>query len=499
MFARVRAILHSTASRDSVRIDLTLARLAFVAIACLVLLPATQAGGAPLIGPLILRGLFASSVFLVVFLAVRLGGDSVGDVDCGMLELMFLSDMRPGQWLLVRIAQMWIGFLSVWIFRAPLLMLVFSLGGVRIEALLVSELLLMTGFLFLSSLALLFSFRAKSRRQVYGRIMAVVIVWELLLMAPGILTSLFRQYYGWSVPPETITVARMIGNQGLASRFRLAFIQPLQWADVGQTLIMYAGLSALILARFHRLLSLYACGTAVAVSASEQLPKQGRQRDSRRCWDDALAWQAFTIHGGGRRLVLGKCVGYLCLASAMWYLAERGYGESAFVISVAIASGVMIMSANKAGDCLSREIKERTITMLLLTPNGPGDFYAGWQRGALRLAWPDSLLWVGVTLASWTMNSMAPPIMITIGVAILASSPFLMLSPLVPFSVRGITTGVALIAGLIVILIVTVAFGVSMSPLAVPVVAVPMTVVYSQLLRRLLLPYWMRQKIESVL
>ena len=62
----------------------------------------------------------------------------------------------------------------------------------------------------------------------------------------------------------------------------------------------------------------------------------------------------------------------------------------------------------------------------------------------------------------------------------------------------GFSTGAFLIVALIVILVVSVSVGVIVSPLAVPVVAVPLALVYNQILRRLLLPYWMQQKIASI-
>jgi len=269
-------------------------------------------------------------------------------------------------------------------------------------------------------------------------------------------------------------------------------------ADCWPTFALYATLSALILIRFRRRLAVYASGEAVAASAAGSSSEPGRKRTSRRCWDDALAWQAYTIHGGGRRLLTAKCVGVLLLGAIMSYLAVRGFEEAAFVISVASAGGMLIMSMNKAGDCLSREIRERTITMLLLTPNGPDEFYAGWQRGAWRLAWPEVLLGSVIALASAKIGPGAPPILIAIGAGLMSSGPFLMLSPLVPFSVAGISTGVLLILAIIVILVVSVAFGTSISPMAVPFVTIPAVVFYNQLLRRMLLPYWMQQKLSSV-
>lgn len=499
MSSRVRSLLQSTANRESARTDLALTRFVFLIIGFFILSSASSLGRALTpIGAYMLQALFGPSVLLTVFLAVRLGGDSVGDVRCGLLELLFLSDTSTGQWLRVRVTQMWIAFLSVWIFRAPLLLIVFTLGGVRVETMLVSELLLMTGFGFLSSLALLLSFQAKSRRQVFGFVIGGVLLWEFVLIAPSLATGVLSRYYSWRVPDEAISLADQIKGLGLASCCRSGILGPLKVADFWPTFILYGVLSLLILARFRRRLRVYAGGQVVAAGPEDRRPAASRRRVSRRCWDDALAWQAFTVHGGGRDLVLGKCVIFLVLGLVMWFLSARGFGQAAFIISVATAVAMLIMSMNKAGDCLSREIKERTITMLLLTPNGPDEFYAGWQRGAWLLAWPDVLLGAGVTLASALLSPGVPPVLVAIGAGILSSGPFLMLSPLVPFSVSGIGTGVLLILGLMVIAAVSISLAIGLSPIAALVTSIPGVLIYNQVLRRMLLPYWMQEKLSSI-
>ena len=59
-----------------------------------------------------------------------------------------------------------VGFLSVWVVRVPILVCLFAIGGVSIDRVIVAECLLLTAFLFLSGLALVGSFKAKSRQAV---------------------------------------------------------------------------------------------------------------------------------------------------------------------------------------------------------------------------------------------------------------------------------------------------------------------------------------------
>jgi hypothetical protein len=94
---------------------------------------------------------------------------------------------------------------------------------------------------------------------------------------------------------------------------------------------------------------------------------------------------------------------------------------------------------------MTREVRDETLPMLLLTPHDAEEFFAGWQRGALRLAWPDIALCLGVAAVSLALDPVAPLIVLGVGGAILCSAPFVMLWGLVPFSAEGLATGLALI------------------------------------------------------
>jgi hypothetical protein len=453
------------------------------------------------IGPFTLRQMLGASLCLMVFLAVRLGGDSVGDARSGMLGLLFLTGTKPRQWLVVRVAQVWIGFASVWVLRAPLLFIVFSLGGIRYETVLATELLQLAGFWFLSCVALLASLKAKSRQQVSRSVLVSLVACEILLAAPGIVIGLLTGSYGWSIPPEVIQVSDAMARVGFISYWRSPTTRELFLQAIWPTCALYAALATVALLRLWYLLRAVSTGTAERSAAGQYATARRRgqrERSSRRCWDDALAWQAYCIHGSGKTLVAAKCIVYASLAAGMWLLARRGYPEIAFSLT-ALAGGVAIFIAvSKTGDCLTREIRERTMTVLLLTPHDPDDLFAGWQRGARRLAWPDVFLAAAVTVASVTLSPVAPAIAISVAAAILSSGPFLTLSPLVPFSFTGIATGLLLIVLGIVLAAVCVYVAVAVHPAALPLAALPLAWLYNQVLRRRVLPYWMMRKVSSI-
>lgn len=500
MSRRIPAILHSTAPREAARIDLALIRGGYLLAACVILLPAAflerrWAG----VGPAILQLHYGLSQFVALLLAVRLAGDSVGDVRSGFLDLLFLSGTRPAQWLAVRLAQMAIGFASVWLVRAPLLAIIFTLGGITAETLCVMELLLVTTFLVFSSVGLAASLKARSRHQVFGMAMVSVLAVELFLQAPRLAASELSRRVSWLVPLETELLLDEIARMGVTARGLQALSGPLALAAVWPTFALYGLIAMAVLLRFWRRLAICSRGeTPVSfVEAPDTARHDDRlRRRSRRCWDDALAWQAYCIHGRGDLVVAIKCVVYTGLVLAFLLLGLFGASEVAALLSLATAAILLIVAVAKPSDCLTRELREQTLPMLVLTPRDLEDFYTGWQRGARRLAWPDLVLAIAVTIGSVALHPNVPVVMTAVIAAILCSGPFLMLSPLVPY--KSIGTGLLLLCLMLFVSGVCIAAAVATHVVVLPMTAIPAAYLYNLALRRLLLPYWMARKIATV-
>jgi hypothetical protein len=499
-------ILRSMASRDAGRLDLALTRAFFLVATFALLLPTAVIHG----GPMTVVVLFAwmlhwqvlvTSLFLVFILAGRLGGDSVGDFRSGLLDLLLMTGLKPWRWLVVRVVQMWIGFASVWIVRVPLLIFLISVGGVSLEKLVVVELLLLTAFLLLSGLALVTSFTAKSRQQVWGGVLLPTLLWEFLLHAPRIATGAFTKYYGLAVSATTSDWLDTMAATGLTSRILAAMRGPLELAECLPTFALYGVLSAVVLWRFLRNLNAVTQGR-VAVPANELSghadEQHGPQRASRRCWDDALAWQAFCIHGHGKLVVQVKCIVYTLLAVGLLVSIPLGYHLPMFVLTAATCFVVMLIAVGKPSDCLSREIRDETMPTLLLTPNSMADYYSGWQRGAWRLAWPDVVLAAVLALSAFALDPIAPPIVVSVVVAILFAGPFMMLSPLVPFTFNGVATGLGLTFLFVVIVGLCIFVGAVFHPVFVPLILVPLVSLFNYHVRRHVLPYWMERKISAI-
>lgn len=304
--------------------------------------------------------------------------------------------------------------------------------------------------------------------------------------------------------------------------------RPLEMPECLPTFAVYGVLSAVVLGRFYRLLSsthyylaeprtvawmlgrlcrllLFVPRGAIRKSperaklqSAERRQEQRVSRASRRCWDDALAWQAYCFHGYGKRLVQVKCIAYSLLGLGLLLSIPFGYQLPAFVGAAVICGVAMLAAVNKPSDCLSREIREQTLPTLLLTPNSTDDFYVGWQRGAWHLAWPDILFAAGIAAASYALDPVAPTIVVSLMIAILFSGPFMMLSPLVPFTFSGIATGMVLTFAAIFIVAICIGCGVTVHPLMAPVILLPLVWTFNRVLRRKILPHWMERKISTI-
>jgi ABC-type transport system involved in cytochrome c biogenesis permease component len=501
MTSRIVALLHSTSPPEMRRVDVALLRLLFLAAVLLCLLPAGEAAQRAMqVGPGLLQALYAVSQLIVLFLALRLGGDSVGDLRSGLLELLFLTGTTPRQWLLVRVLQMWKEFLSVWIVAAPVLALTFTLGGVTVKAIVAAGLLLATGFLVLSSLALLASIKARSRNQIWGFVVASVLVWELLLKGPNLAAGVLGDYYLWPIPAELRDWLESMSHLSIFSASRFVIYGVMTVWQFWPTFTLYGGVSALLLGRCWMLLKATSEGrlTPAAVESAGLAASRGRLwRPSRRCWDDALAWQAYCVHGLGLRVVRAKCVIYVLLAGGLAVVAVVGDPVAAFILAAASGGLMLLISVSKPGDCMTREVRDETLPMLLLTPHDAEEFFAGWQRGALRLAWPDIALFLAVAAVSLALDPISPLIVLGVGGSILCSAPFLMLWGLVPFSADGFATGVALIFVILVLLGICIVVSVAVHPALFPVVSLPSAYLFNFVLRKNVLPYWMQRKIGT--
>jgi hypothetical protein len=132
-------------------------------------------------------------------------------------------------------------------------------------------------------------------------------------------------------------------------------------------------------------------------------------RPSRRVSDDPLAWLVRHIHCGAS---LRTRTNVVILASwavlFLSFIVIREAVPRAFVLGNACGLSLLIL-AFKPSDCLSREVKGKTLSTLALLPLDGREIYEGWQRGARQLARPAYIAaGLGGTILSFTVPVAAP-------------------------------------------------------------------------------------------
>lgn len=206
-------------------------------------------------------------------------------------------------------------------------------------------------------------------------------------------------------------------------------------------------------------------------------------RPSERCWDDALAWhEVFFMAGRGgtpaaRSLLVGKSViyGLVIVGAILFELSGRPPWEG-IATNIAAAFVGLLVLAGVAYPVTSfhRELEDRMMELLLLTPHDGLDFYDGWSRGARRLQYPElvtALLLVGVLLGTRTPAFSAVAAAVFTGLLMLG--PILAFGALLPSGLAGVAGVLLLLAFVAASAFAAAAAGVALTPwAAAPIVGI---------------------------
>ncbi|MCA9079803.1 MAG: hypothetical protein KDA58_04560, partial [Planctomycetaceae bacterium] len=462
-----------------------------------------QRSGMGAVGQSAYSGLTIWSSILAAFLATRLEGDSVGERSTGALQLLQLSGVTPRQCLLVRWGQMTIGFLSVWLIRLPFVLLAVTLGGLDWLNVVIQEIALVGLFCVLGSFALTIAIQAASRSIVWQGAIGIVVLVESLVAIPVFTLLIIEQSYGLSFPVSLQQAAEFLGTFRGSSILSANLTNSLEWEMALRPLLLYSLLVGI--ASWMYLVTIYLpgdelegqpdTGTGSAVKRTESAAVL--KRPPRAIWADALAWQALVYHSPFWAYLPFKVFSYIialiCLPVAFAY----DFADQALIL-IAVAAGTMLLlTLNKPADCLQREIKEETLPWLLIAGFDVVDLINGWRRGSNWVVWPDVLLWGVVVVVSGARHPETLPILLAIGAWIFTAWPFMALSPLVPFSLKGGLAGFAIVGIMVVLVVFAIIIGATISPWAVFPLALPPWIVYNYLLKTRLLPYWAQVKLEA--
>lgn len=503
---RIQKILRSTLTRESNRLDLGLARaiLVLVVFVSFFVMPYT-ASSPNVIGKSLLTAFFPISIILNVILAGRLTRDRVGDNAGGFTSLLALTGTSRMEWIAVRLTQIWIGFLLVWIIRIPFVLLIFTLGGVLWEDLIAMESLLLMLFMATSTAALLAAHSADNQKSAGSAGWTALVRAEFLLLAGNLFLHLLG-YAGISAPTQIADVCETLASASLYQRLvRYAGSPALGTSVMSQLLVINAVLYLLIavysLVRFHR--DLY---SSIGESPQPQILSKKEQKETQkarrqrlaRCWDDALAWQSYVFYSGGSDHLTGRVVLY-CLALL---LILGSYVTSMLepfsVLLMMVGAVALINAVNTPAKCMEKETKAKTLTALILTPYTGRELYKGWRRGASYLLIPDLVFAAMISAGMYFVEPMGSLVIVTVTLAILMNGPFFMLSHLVPLKWNSLATGMFVIIGFIGVVVVGLIAGGTLFPIAAPLVMLPLWWLFNQLLLRVFLEKWIGIRVDSL-
>ncbi len=495
----VLQMLQSTALRESRRIDLMLVRTGIVAIFWLTLLPGPWQllTGPAATGPRALAVFDYESAGLAVVLGELLSATWVQAGPNGHLSLLALTGVSAGQWIRFRLMQVGIGFVSVWIIRLPMLCWIWTLGDLRPNDVLQTELFLLgLSAVVLTAGLCAVSMRAGTGQRALGQLAGLAFGIDYTVRAPQLL--LRAADFFWPHPfPDWLRQAAdwlagcslMVSAQGFGSG-------SLDVAPLWRPLAFYSAIVGVALFGCWRALPTEMTRDAGDVQAARSTAF--RRLNSRRCWDDPLAWQAYHIHNEGRRLVIGKCFAFVLLTLALtgtsWF--DRLPVTMSMTIAIVISGVMLLVSSNMPSQCLLAEIKEQTLSTLMLAPLDAQDLFRGWERGRWRLSWPELVFWGGSAAVFFMIRPDFALWTIAIGGAILASGPLMMVSSLAPVSWQGLMTGIPLVTVCVPAVGAAVAAGIS-NPWLAPVALIPAALLLNWIARKRLLPYWLARRVRE--
>ena len=503
MLSRAIQLFASQVSRESRRIDSTVIRVLYAGFALSILFTIAELDP-PEAGLALLRAMTVVHAALAVLLAVRLAGDIAGDRASGVVGLLYLSGIDSQSVVLAQLMQVTTAFLSVWVVRVPLLVLAFHLGGTSLHQILQVEALLVGLFGMTVSAGLLVGHYSPDRA-MSRMVFLLPPLLDFGLAIPSLLVKAIHALTTFNVPLSVEYAFDCLGylrtTSCLFNSLRATYPSNLYLLP----LLLQLGIAGLSLWAWRRVY--FTCLDEAEVPATPEntpqplRPSKSKSRPSRPIWDDGLAWQAYYVHSDGTQNVLARSLGIgACLVGVIVLVSmnDPGYRAMGMALLIIPTGLMMFIGRGKVSDCLQKEIKDKTLPALLMTPHSAIELCDGWGRGAWKLMQPDLVLYAACLVGCLLYAPLdLAPIICGGAILLLASGPFFVLSPLVPFSFSGILTGLGLIAAVLVILVISVPLSVEIHPWLGPLILLPLAWGWNWLCRRMI-PNWFAKKQEEL-
>jgi hypothetical protein len=352
--------------------------------------------------------------------AMSLAGAAALDASSGILALLRVSDLRPGQWIVIRLMGILLWFLPIWIARWPFYAFAYGLGGVTPHDIVAAEAVQWAAFIVVAAVCLLAG-RYMGGEQAAGQtVMFSLFGFEMLFEVPRWIISLAQALFpaamaGFESAEEVaLTISRL-------SLVRQLFHPPSDvsaWVYASISIGIHLCVAGVAIFVLHRMafedLGKDSEPAAVPESKLDRILRRAQQRP--RPWDDALAWQSFCFRHRGHVLVKIKSWTYLIVAGFL--LATSMFEPIAAVaVTILLAFCLAGYAILLTGDCMASELKDGTVSTLAMLPFSGREIYQGWKRGVQRFCIPEVLfLTVGLGLSAIHM-----PMSLTYGLAIVAA------------------------------------------------------------------------------
>ena len=360
-------------------------------------------GIAPAVVPFgIVKTVHALAAFLF---AMRGASQSLDDKLSGTLGFLKVSNLAPGSWVTFRFVAILLEFLPIWLLRLPVDTLIVSLGGVTLGEVVWLEAVSAVTFLTMSCLGLLIARFSTTGNAVFFGSLLVVGVLQLAFNLPLIAMAIWMLIENRPFSLANHAWAEFFSRLALPRYFWSMPGDSMQWWLAVASLALHLILGAVLLRMLVRTVY-FEVGTEIVeeTTAQTKADRKSTTRSSRRVWDDALAWQAVYVHcphSANARLGMT-----LFAAAAIAVLLGIADNNVLRTLLIGVPSGMALaVLAFKSSDCLTREIKGKTLSTLAMLPLDGQEIYGGWARGSRIIA---RQAYGAIGLAMLVMQYLAP-------------------------------------------------------------------------------------------
>jgi len=418
--------------------------------------------------------------YLVSFIgtAILAGVVSQEYIGCrshAMTSLVAITGISSEKWTLTCAGAMWKTFLLMWLIRFPFLAWVHTQGELSWSTIFCLEFVCLATFAMLSSYAINRASGKTEQGASFGVVVSAIFLWETLSHANYVLTTI-ASLSGVQIPATVNTIASQLNYLSVTQRVITLLNGGAVEKYVLIQVVTMAAVSVYYLWRFSQTVFSEIGETIhVPVGEVEVVAPAGKKKKMPRCWDNALAWQAYYYHHNGRITTLGRTLGYIL--AIIIVLGANYLGYSIEDLMSFEFCGMLFLYANlfTANTSLLAESKEQTLPSLTLACGDPIKMFSGWQQSIWKWAIVDFYL-LPVLLLSISWQSLSGAYYFgaaIIGVACLSPLLFLM-NFFQDWSGRVFAVTLTILAGFALITGLGLFVGWLVSWLLVPIVVVPL-------------------------